>query len=177
MSSLTTLARPYAKAAFEVAQAADALGAWDQALAAAAVAVQDERLDAWLRSPARNRRDAAGLIAGATVGDDNPRFARFLDVLASNDRLALLPEIASLYSRLREEAEHRLDVRVVSAIPLEPQQSERMATALRKRFDCEVSLRNEVDPAVLGGAVIYAGDQVIDGSLKGRLARLERTLA
>jgi F-type H+-transporting ATPase subunit delta len=177
MSSLTTLARPYAKAAFDVAQAAGELAAWDEALAAAAVAVQDARLAAWLESPARDRARAAQLIADVVTGDGKPRFRRFLEVLADNDRLALLPEIAPLFARLREEAENRLDVRVVSAIALEPEQAERMTAALRKRFSCEISLRNEIDPAVLGGAIIYAGDQVIDGSLKGRLANLQRALA
>ena len=177
MSSLTTLARPYAKAAFDVANAADALGAWDEALTASAVAVQDETLATWLESPGRDRARAARLIADVAVGDDNPRFRRFLEVLADNDRLALLPEISPLFARLREEAENRLDVRVVSAIALEPDQVERMTAALRRRFDCEISLRNEIDPAVIGGAIIYAGDQVIDGSLKGRLANLQRALA
>jgi F-type H+-transporting ATPase subunit delta len=177
MSSLTTLARPYAKAAFDVAQGANELGAWDTALAASAVAVQDQTLASWLESPARDRARAAHLIADVVISDGNPRFLRFLEVLADNDRLALLPEIAPLFARLREEAENRLDVRVVSAIALEPDQAERMTAALRRRFDCEISLRNEIDPTVLGGAIIYAGDQVIDGSLKGRLANLQRALA
>jgi F-type H+-transporting ATPase subunit delta len=177
MSSLTTLARPYAKAAFDVAQAAGELGAWDTALMASAVAVQDETLAAWLESPARDRSKAARLIGDVAVGEGNPRFRRFLEVLADNDRLALLPEIAPLFGRLREAAENRLDVRVVSAIALEADQAERMTAALRRRFECEISLRNEIDPSVLGGAIIYAGDQVIDGSLRGRLANLQRALA
>ena len=85
-------------------------------------------------------------------------------------------EIAALYKQLRAEAEKRLDVRVVSAVPLDEAQAERMKAALARRFEREISLHNEIDPEVLGGAVIYAGDQVIDGSLKGRLNRLQASL-
>ena len=82
-----------------------------------------------------------------------------------------------LYRRLREEAEKRLSVKVVSAIPLDEDQASRMREALARRFDCEVALENEVDAAVIGGAVVYAGDQVIDGSLRGRLQKLSNSLA
>lgn len=177
MSNRTTLARPYAKAAFDVARAAGELGAWDHALAAAAVAVRDEALARWLDAPDRDRQEAVALIADVAVGEGNAPFRRFLQVLAHNDRLALLPEIAPLFARLRQEAENRIDVRVVSAIALEPDQAERLTAALRKRFEREIELRNEVDPSVLGGAIIYAGDHVIDGSLRGRLANLQRALA
>jgi F-type H+-transporting ATPase subunit delta len=68
-------------------------------------------------------------------------------------------------------------VRVVSAVALEGEQAKRMSQALAKRFEREIELENEVDPAVLGGAVIYAGDEVIDGSVRGRLARLQNSLA
>ncbi len=97
-------------------------------------------------------------------------------MLAENDRLPLLGEITGLFGKLREQAENRLEVRVLSAIPLEDEQAERMSAALAKRFECEISLRNEVDASVLGGAIIYAGDQVIDGSLKGRLQQMQSSL-
>lgn len=176
MSNLATLARPYAKAAFDLASAQGELGGWNAALANAAVAVADESLAGWLQSPDLDR-DKAVQILGEAAACDFEGFTRFLGVLASNNRLALLPQVAELFARLREEAENRLEVRVVSAIPLEGEQAERMSAALAKRFDCEISLRNEVDASVLGGAVIYAGDEVIDGSLRGRLNNLESSLA
>lgn len=174
MSSLATLARPYAKAAFDLASSADALGAWDEALARAAIAVSDDTLAGWLASPDVDRDKAVAIINEAAGGDET--FGRFLGVLADNDRLALLPQVSHRYGRLREAAENQLNVRVVSAVALDDDQAERMSAALAKRFDCTISLRNDVDPGVLGGAVIYAGDQVIDGSLRGRLARLESSL-
>ncbi|NIP18871.1 MAG: ATP synthase F1 subunit delta, partial [Xanthomonadales bacterium] len=75
--------------------------------------------------------------------------------------------IGRLFGRLRQEAEKRLQVRVVSAIPLDEDQAVRMREALEKRFESEIVLENEIDDSVLGGAIVYAGDQVIDGSLRG----------
>ena len=98
-------------------------------------------------------------------------------MLSENGRLSLLPQICVLYRQLRQQAEKRLHVRVVSAIPLEEGQKERMSAALVRRFDSDIELENEIDAGVLGGAVIYAGDQVIDGSLRGRLTRLQNSLS
>ena len=176
MSSLTTLARPYAKAAFDVAREDDALAAWDQALALAAAVVSDETLAEWLESPDQTTEQAVAIIEDAAGGDLDPAFRRFLSVMGANDRLPLLPEVSRLYTELRTEAENRLMVRVVSAVALDEDQSSRMSAALAKRFDRDIELQNEVDADVLGGAVIYAGDEVIDGSLRGRLGRLEHNL-
>ncbi len=115
-------------------------------------------------------------IEDAAKGDLDPAFKRYLAVMGDNDRLPLLPEVSRLYAELREEAENRLKVRVVSAVPLDEDQSSRMSAALAKRFEREIELHNDVDSDVLGGAVIYAGDEVIDGSLRGRLGRLEHSL-
>ncbi len=176
MSSLTTLARPYAKAAFDVASDGGALAAWDQALAIAAAVVSDEAMAEWLTSPDQTTDQAIAIIEDAAKGDLDPAFKRYLAVMGDNDRLPLLPEVSRLYTELREEAENRLKVRVVSAVPLDEDQSSRMSAALAKRFERDIELHNDVDADVLGGAVIYAGDEVIDGSLRGRLGRLEHSL-
>jgi F-type H+-transporting ATPase subunit delta len=175
MSNLATLARPYAKAAFDLARTQDDLAGWNNALANASAVVADERMAVWLNSPDLDRGKAVQIIGDAAGGSDS--FTRFLNVLADNDRLSLLPQVTGLFGKLREAAENRLRVRVVSAVALEEDQAERMSQALARRFDCAVELRNEIDAGVLGGAVIYAGDEVIDGSLKGRLASLESSLA
>jgi len=176
MSSLTTLARPYAKAAFELAQSHEALGAWGQALANTAMAASDETLAEWLESPELDRKKAIALMSEVAGDAAGASFERFLGVLADNERLVLLPQISEMFSDLSAEAENRLDVRVVSAIPLNDDQKARMTAALAKRFDCSITLHNDIDVQVLGGAVIYAGDQVIDGSLRGRLGKLESAL-
>ena len=177
MSSLTTLARPYAKAAFELANGDNNLAAWDDMLSAVATMTSDEGMAGWLQSPHSTSAKAVEILVEAMGGEVDPRFQGFLSVLADNGRLSLCAEISRMFEQLRQQAEKRLQVRVVSAVALQESESERMQVALAKRFDSEVSLKNEVDARVLGGAIIYAGDQVIDGSLLGRLNRLETSLS
>jgi len=177
MSSLTTLARPYAKAAFDLARSDNNLAAWDDMLAAAGVVTSDETMAGWLQSPRFAAGQAVELITEAMGSEVDPRFESFLEVLADNGRLPLCAEISQLFRQLRFEAEKRLQVRVVSAVALQSSETDRIKAALAKRFDREITLNNDIDPDVLGGAVIYAGDQVIDGSLMGRLKRLEISLS
>ena len=177
MSSLTTLARPYAKAAFELAEAEQALTGWDEMLALASEIVTEPSMANLLGSPDFGNDQAVDLIIEVSGDAFNSRFRDFLKVLADNDRLSLLPQISGLYQALREEAENRLSVKVVSAIPLDDDQANRMQQALARRFECEIELENEIDAEIIGGAVVYAGDQVIDGSLRGRLQKLSNSLA
>jgi F-type H+-transporting ATPase subunit delta len=177
MASLTTLARPYAKAAFELARDADALANWDEMLQLAGEVVADASMAAVLKNPHVTAGQAVEIISEAGGERFDSRFGDFLGVLGHNDRLPLLPEIARLFSRLRQAAEKRLQVRVVSAVPLEEGQSKRLRKALEERFDSEIVLENEIDAGVIGGAVVYAGDQVIDGSLRGRLDKLRASLS
>lgn len=186
MSNLATLARPYAKAAFALAeddrardgQAHDsqALARWEGMLHLAAAIASDATMADALDSPHVSDAQAAKLIADTAGEALDDRFRGFLGVLAENGRLPLLPEIAGLFRRLRAQAERRLQVRVVSAVPLDEEQSGRMREALARRYDCAIELDNEIDHGVIGGAVIYAGDEVIDGTLRGRLAQLTGSL-
>lgn len=177
MSSLTTLARPYAKAAFALAESEQALARWEEMLALASTIATDDTMSELLGSPQISSAEAARLMADSAGPAFDDRFRDFMAVLGANGRLALLPEITRLFERLREKAEKRLRVRVVSAVPLDDEQSARMREALARRFNCEIELENEIDEAVIGGAVVYAGDEVIDGSLRGRLQQLSSSLA
>ncbi len=177
MSSLTTLARPYAKAAFELAQGEQALARWDEMLGMASSIVTDDSMTNLLESPDVSNDQVLSIITETTGGAFDGRFLDFLSVLAINARLPLLPQVTKLYRELRDEAEKRLSVKVISAIPLDQDQADRMRDALARRFECEIELNNEIDAGVIGGAVVYAGDQVIDGSLRGRLQKLSNSLA
>jgi F-type H+-transporting ATPase subunit delta len=175
------LARPYAKAAFALAQDeqvrdGQALARWEDMLVLAATVASDATMAEVLDSPHVSHAAAVELIADIAGDALDARFRDFLSVLAGNDRLPLLPEIARLFRRLRAKAERRLQVRVVSAVPLDAGQSARMREALARRFACQIELDNEIDQGVIGGAVIYAGDEVIDGSLRGRLHKLSSSL-
>ncbi len=173
MSQALTLARPYARAAFASAREHGRAAAWSEALAFAAQAVAMPDVTALLGDPRLDAATAATLLQAPSA---DATFADFLRLLADNRRLALLPEIAGLFEQLRAEAEGRVQARMVAAIAPPAAEIGAVKAALERRFQREVELDVEVDPALIGGAVIQAGDVVIDGSLKGKLARLQTAL-
>jgi F-type H+-transporting ATPase subunit delta len=176
MAERATIARPYAKAAFEYARGASDFAAWSQALARLAEIVADPRVAALTKSPQWGAADTAGLIidiAGASLDAGMQNFVR---VLTENHRLLLLQEIAAHYEEFRSAVENTVDVEVVSAVKLDAAQSDKLSAALAKRLKRNVRMKNSVDATLLGGAVLRAGDLVIDGSLKGRLERLATEL-
>jgi F-type H+-transporting ATPase subunit delta len=177
MSSLTTLARPYAKAAFSLAQEARALDAWQSMLSLASQIATDPAVAAVLKNPLVSADQAISLFSSAAGDRFDERFGSFLGVLGANRRLPLLVEITALFSRFKQAAERRLQVRVVAARALEADQASRLGDALSRRFDCAIEIDTVIDPGLLGGAVVYAGDQVIDGSLRGRLDKLGNALS
>jgi len=176
MSTTTTLARPYAKAAFELAGADNATGNWNEMLVLASALVTDETMANLLQSPQLTSQQVVQVLADTGGDAFDSRFRDFLAVLSENKRFPLLPEITELYQRLREEADKLLRVKVVSAFALDEDQASRLKDALARRFEREILLESEVDKSVIGGAVVYAGGQVIDGSLKDRLAKLSNSL-
>ena len=174
MSQALTLARPYARAAFSLARDAGTLPAWSQALAFAARVAADPQVAAVLGHPKLSAADAVALLAPDGAGGE---FRDFLGLLADNRRLPLLPEIAGLYEELRAEAEHVVKATVTSATALPAGELASIKAALAKRFGREVEVESAVDESLIGGAVIAAGDTVIDGSLRGKLQRLQAALA
>lgn len=171
-SDKSTIARPYAKAAFEEAQAKHELGKWAEALELGASVVSDARVRALLHNPQVTPQELSQLVidvAGPALSEDGRNFVR---TLADNRRLEYLPEICTLFKTLKDEAEGVADVTVTSAAPLDAEQRRTLAAALGRRLKRQVRLRCETDPALIGGAVVRAGDLVIDGSLRGRLERM-----
>jgi F-type H+-transporting ATPase subunit delta len=171
-----TIARPYAKAAFEYARAASATAPWSCGLKTAAQIVADKRVAPLTKSPQWSPMDLGGLIAAVAGADLNAAMQNFIAILAENHRLLLLPEISALYEELRSEVENTVDVEVISAVALNADQRAKLAQALSTRLKRKVRMQNSVDATLLGGAVVRAGDLVIDGSLKGRLQRLATEL-
>jgi F-type H+-transporting ATPase subunit delta len=174
MSQALTLARPYARAAFALARESGKFADWSHALGFAARIAADPQVAMLLGNPKLGQADAVALLSPDGAEET---FGRFLALLADNRRLALLPEIAGLYEDLRNEAERVIKARVTSATALPGGELETIKAALRKRFGREVEVEAAVDESLIGGAVIDAGDVVIDGSLKGKLERLQSALA
>ena len=175
MSETLTLARPYARAAFETARANNALGAWSDKLAFAAHVIGDERVRAIIGDPRLSNSDLIGLLLPQGEPADSP-FVAFLGLLVDNRRVSLLADIAALFEELKRESERVLQVTLRSSSEIPASQAEAIRLALRKRFGRDIDMQQRIDPSVIGGAVIDAGDTVIDGSVRGRLARLESAL-
>ena len=176
MAEKTTIARPYAKAVFAIAREQNGLGAWLETLARAAMIVTDSRVAALLRNPRVPPADHAALVIELVDTELNAKGRDFIKVLAMSRRLGCLPEIAAIFARLKSEAERSIDVMVTSATPLSQEQQKQLAAAVEKRLARTVRLQSTLDPSLIGGAVLRADDLVIDGSLRGRLHRLESEL-
>jgi len=175
MSETLTLARPYARAAFSSAQAGNALADWSTKLSVSAQIAADPRVHALLGDPrvVNNLLTALLLPPGET---GQTAYCQFVALLVENRRATLLPDIAALFEELKRESERVLKVTLRAATPIGDAQTEAIRTALKKRFGRDIELEQRVDASVIGGAVIDAGDMVIDGSVRGRLARLEQVL-
>ena len=172
MVEQSTLARPYAKAIFKLARGADDRQAWSERLAMLAELAVHEDIERLARNPRVSADQLAGIFceaAGKMLGEQGRNLVL---LLAQNKRLTLLPAIRAEYEILRARAEGTVDVDVATAVPLDEAQRERLAKRLAQRFGREVRLHCHVDGKLMGGAVIRAGDLVIDGSVRERLDRL-----
>ena len=176
MSNAISLARPYARAAFETARSHNALGDWAVKLALAAEVAADPRVADLFGDPRVAVGELVGLVMPESEAAGSP-FATFVQILAENGRLPVLPEIGALFEQLKNEAERVLKVSVRSATAMDAGETGKLKDALKRRFGRDIEIEQSVDPAVIGGAIIDAGDVVIDGSVRGRLARLEQALA
>ncbi len=175
-SAINVVARPYAKAAFEYASAGKALAEWSGMLQMAAAIVSDQDMAELLTDPRVDKRHLADVVIAVSGTLLNQAGRNFICLLAENSRLAALPAITELYESMRSEAEHKITVRVVSAFPLEDTEKMQLSQVLEKRLSRHVLLQCSVNEHLLGGAVIYAGDKVIDGSIRGKLVKLAAAL-
>src|SRR5688572_2563510 len=176
MAERTTTARPYAKAIFALARQGNKLAETSAGLIRAAQVVADPRVRALLGSPHVSAAQLAELVNGVAGNRLDEHGRNFVSLLAQNRRLGFLPEIAALYEQMKAEVENAVDVEVTAATPLSADQESRYAAALQKKLGRSIRLRTRVDGSLLGGAVLKAGDLVIDGSIKGRLERLATEL-
>ena len=174
MAELSTLARPYAEAVFRLAREKNVLGEWSERLAMLAAVASDAQMQAVIADPNTSAARAAELIGSIT--DAGEAGKSLLTVLAGNDRLTLLPEISAQYEVLKAEAEGVLEATIVSALEMSEAQKADLMAALKARFGRDVEATVEVDAGLIGGAVITVGDQVIDGSVKGRLQKMAAAL-
>ena len=177
MFSRITLARPYARAAFQAAQESASLSDWSERLTLVAQITVAEEMRQLVDNPRIGRDRLIELFREIGGERFDERFLNFLRAVGHHNRFELLPEIAAQFEFLRREAEKRIHVRVTSAYPMESAEQKSLTDRLKQRFGRDVDLDVEVDESLIGGVVIRAGDEVIDGSVRGRLEQLGKQLA
>lgn len=177
MSEFITVARPYARAAFEYAQAHKAVVAWSENLGLLAAVVKDHTVEELLDNPRLTREQRAELLIRICGDKLDQAGKNLVKLLAENGRLKALPEIAEQYEVYRTELEGTVEATLLSAQTVSAEQLAKVAKALEARFGKKVKLQSEVDESLIGGAIIRAGDMVIDGSLKSRLEKLSAAIS
>lgn len=177
MAELSTLARPYAKAVFEIAREGRSFAAWSKQLAALVEAVQQPQIAAVLGHPALTRAALAEVVA-KTAGDAlDAQGQALVRLLAENGKLTAVPELRAQFEQLRAEHEARVAVEITSAAPVAEAQKAALSQAVAKRLQREVEITWSTDESLVAGALIRAGDLVIDGSVRGELERLATQLS
>jgi len=175
MAELITLARPYAKAAFEQACEKGNLEQWSASLALLVALVSEPKVEALLLSPAFTAHQKSDELI-ELCGDLSESVQNFVRILAENKRLPVLPLVRDVFESLKAEYEKTLDVQIVSAFKLTTTTEQLLAKSLSTRLSCEVNVITSVDKSLIGGAIIHAGDTVIDGSVRGRLEKLSEAM-
>lgn len=176
MAELTTLARPYAKAAFELAHQKQQLGEWSAMLSTLAVVARDERVQTLLGHPsvtAEAKAEAFIQVCEERLSEAGKNFVR---LLAENKRLSLLPEISALFEAMKARQEASVDVVVETAFDLSAEQKDKLIKSLQAKLERSVKLETVINKSLLGGVVIRAEDLVIDASVRGRIAKMAKAL-
>lgn len=175
MSELTTIARPYATAAFEFAVEAKAIDAMQAQLVFAAEVSKNETVQGLLTGAA-NAETLADIFIKVCDDQLDEKGQNLIKVMAENERLIALPEVAALYAELKAEYEKTVEVDVFSATELSAAQQEKLVASLEKRLAKKVKLNCQIDESVVGGLLVKAGDIVIDSTVRGKLDRLATSL-
>jgi len=180
MAELLTIARPYAEAAFEVAQdeaaqQPEAMAGWSQALDRLAAVMKDPSARTLLGNPHLSSQQTASVFT-ETAGGLSASQARFVATLAENDRLAVLPQVKDLFRGLRFAREGRLDVEIQSAMPLSDAQRDEIVALLSQKFGKPVQAEVSLHPELIGGVSMVIGDEVIDASVSGKLHKMASAL-
>lgn len=176
MSELTTLARPYAKAAFEFALDQKNLTEWSEMLEFLSLVSKDSVMSSLLDSPSITREKTAEAVLSVAKEQLNDQGCNFVRQLAANGRIELLPEILELFQKHKADYEKTVEVEMTSAIELSEQQLSEFSIRLESNLGRKVNINCHIDSSVMGGLIIRAGDLVIDASIRGKLNELADSL-
>lgn len=177
MAEYSVIARPYARAIFELAQAGDQLAAWSDKLFFASQVMKDEGVIKLLHNPRLSEAKKFELLTSLFSDQLDDTLTNLLRLLLENHRLFALPAIYNIFEEYRSQAEKSLTAEIITAYPLDEAQTQQVAEKLGQKLGCNVQLSASVDETLIGGAIVRAGDMVIDGSLRGRLEKLSHAIA
>jgi len=173
MAENVTLARPYAEAAFQLAKGSPAdLASWAEALACLSNITIDPVMEACIGSPQFNAAQLTQLYFEATDGKLSADQQSFVRVLVDNNRLVVLPEIDALFDELKASAEGIKHAEITSAFPLDDAVLKNLVAELERKFSCRIQATIKLDPELIGGVRMAVGDEVIDASVRGKLAAM-----
>lgn len=176
MAENVTLARPYAEAAFQLAKAGNALGPWSQALERMAAIAADPQMKEWLASPQLQPAQAAQLVLDVAGNSLASEQKNFVHVLVDNERFGVLPEIRDLFVQLKNGHEGVKQADITSAFPMDEATLKNLVADLEQKYACKFQVNVSVDPDLIGGVRIAIGDEVIDASVRGKLAAMATAL-
>ena len=177
MADLSTIARPYAKAVFELANSAGKLDSWSELLNTLANIAADEDMQSFISSPKITPAQVAEVVIGVAGSVVDDKGKNLVKLLAENGRIAVLPDIAARFELLKIDAENSVDVEVTSVEPMSDAHKAELSESLRRKLGREVRMTYGTDPSLLGGALIKAGDLIIDGTVRARLEKMAGALA
>lgn len=172
MAENVTIARPYAEAGFQLAKEANALGAWSQALDRMAAVVDDPQMRECIGNPGISANVLKQLFLDVVGGNLTVDQQNFVEVLVENERLGVVPEIRDLFNQLKNKAEAAQDATIQSAFEIDNVALTQLISDLENKFQCKVRATVTIDPELIGGVRIAVGDQVIDASVRGKLASM-----
>ncbi|MCH9699207.1 MAG: F0F1 ATP synthase subunit delta [Gammaproteobacteria bacterium] len=176
MSTQITLARPYAKAIFRQAKQAGKVDLWSEWLAYLELLIGHADMQSFIQSPKYSKQEVTDVLTGFLDGQVDSEAKNLVALLTDNKRLQIIPDIKQLYDQFKAAEEGSVSVHVTVPYALQDQEQKAIESALKAALDKSVELESDIDPSIIGGVIIRAGDQVIDGSVLGNLNRLEKIL-
>jgi len=176
MAELVTIARPYADAAFDLASEADALKSWSDALGRLAAIVATPEMKGLVNDPNLSSDNLVKLVLEVAGDGLNAEQKNFVSVLVNNERLQLMPEVFELFEDLKNAKEGVMDAEITSAFPLEGAQLQTLTSDLEARFKAKLNVTVSVDPDLIGGVRVAVGDEVIDASVRAKIAKMATAL-